>query len=257
MELNNYKESKEYIQYLEDLNKYYQTKNNYENYKNKFKTQILKQDLTESEKKKQFSKLNFKCINCKNQGGTIFNETKNTLHMTCGNITKPCSLNLKIIKKNYINLKDELIHIKNSIYNIKKKILIIKLNVLFNYITEDKALELFNEESKQLNDYQDKYYKYIEKYNEITSKESIEDELLQRQNIINDINEFYNLFKQTNDDNYIQDAHSLYVNELIKINNNIFKKKYKAFYIEIDDDKVRTVFQKFNENDFIFLNKNN
>lgn len=257
MELNNYKDSKEYIQYLEDFNKYYQAKSNYDNYKNKVKAHILKQNLTEIEKKKEFSKLNFKCINCKNQGGTMFNETKDTLHMICGNISKPCNLNLKIIKKNYINLSDELINIKNLIYNIKKKILTIKLNVLFNYITQDKALESFNEESKKLNNYQEKYFIYTEKYNEITSDESIDDELLQKQNIINDINEFYTLFKQTNDQNYINDAHSLYINELIKINNQIFKKKYKNFYIEENDDKIRTVFQKFNENDLIFLNKNN
>lgn len=257
MELNNYKESKEYLQYLEDLNKYYQTKSNYDNYKNKIKAQILKQNLRETEKKKEFSKLNFKCINCKNQGGTIFNENKDTLHMICGNLEKPCNLNLKIKKKNYINLRDELLNIKNLIYNIKKKILIIKLNVLFNYITEEKALELFNEESKNLNNYQEKYYIYSEKYNEIVTNESIDDELSQKQNIINDINEFFTLFKQNNDENYIRDAHSLYIKELMKINDTIFKKKYKNFYIEFDDDKLRAVFQKFNENDLIFLNKNN
>ena len=65
----------------------------------------------------------------------------------------------------------------------------------------------------------------------------------QKQNIINDINEFFTLFKQSNDENYIHDAHSLYINELIKINNEILK-KYKKFYIEFDDDKIRTVFQK-------------
>ena len=53
MELNNYKESKEYLQYLEDLNKYYQTKSNYDNYKNKIKEKILKQNLRETEKKKR------------------------------------------------------------------------------------------------------------------------------------------------------------------------------------------------------------
>ena len=177
--------------------------------------------------------------------------------MICGNISSPCNLNLKIMKKNYINLRDEILTIKKLIYNTKKKILTIKLNVLFNYITEDKALELFNEESTKLNTYQEQYYIYNEKYNEIVTNESIDDELTQKQNIINDINEFFTLFKQTNDTKYINDAHSLYINELIKINNEIFKKKYKKFYIETNDDKIKTVFQNFNENDLIFLNKNN
>ena len=264
MNLDAYKETKEYIQYLEEVKKYYTTKNNYENYKNKFKSKIFKnKELNIQEKKKEFAKLKFKCINCKKEGGTIFNETTDTLHMMCGNIAKPCNLNLKIIKKSYFNLNYEIQNLKNIIYNIKKNILVIKLNLLFNYITEDKAIELFNEQNNEFNKNKEIYYNYLEKYKQITNKPNIDNEIENRQKLINDINEFYKIYKDSKNTNYLNEAHNLYIQELKKLDEEIFKTKYKIHkiekFIDPDDDieKNRLILKQFNNNEIIFLNKKN
>lgn len=258
MELNEYINTKQYNQYLEDLHTYYSTKNNYEIYKNKLKNKILNKDeLNIEDKKKEFSKLKFKCINCKQDGGTIFNEKNNILHMTCGNISKPCKIDLKIEKNKYLNLENEIIILKYKLYNIKKNILLIKLNLLFNYISEDKAIELFNENNSKINDYQEIYYKYLEKYQEIANKNELNEQLEQQQKIINDIKEFNLLYDSTKEDNYIIDAHSLYINELKKLNEEIFKIKYNNPFVEKNTENglFTLNLKKFNSNQFIFIDK--
>lgn len=257
MNLNEHINTKQYNQYLADLNTYYLTKNNYEIYKNKLKNNILnKHDLNIEDKKKEFSKLKFKCINCKKDGGTIFNETTDILHMTCGNISNPCKIDLKIERNKYLNLENEILFLKYKLYNIKKSILLIKLNLLFNYISEDKAVELFNEQNSELNNYQELYYQYLEKYKEIVNKNEITELIQNQEQLINDIKEFNILYKSTKKDNYLIDAHNLYINELKKLNEEIFKIKYNNSYIEKNNETgvFKLNLKKIDTNKFIYIN---
>ena len=154
-------------------------------------------------KKQLYSKLQFKCVNCGKVGGTIFNESNQKLRAVCGNSTDPRDLNISIEKKQ-VDLVPKLVETSlTNINNKKREMIKMKLDFLFNYISEDKAIELFNESNSKINDYQEIYYKYLEKYKEIANKNELNEQLEQQQKIINDIKEFNLLYDSTKEDNYI------------------------------------------------------
>lgn len=256
MNLNNYQNTKEYNQYLDDLNKYYNIKNKYEEYKLRIKKQIMSKNISIEEKKKEYAKSKFLCINCKQSGGTIFTETNESLSVLCGNINKPCKIELNIKKKNYNNLFDEIIKTNSKIFEIKKNILKIKLDVLFNYISEDKAVELFNNNNSELNKYQEIYYKYLEKYNEITNNKNIDEYIIKKDEIITDINQYYELYYANNDNKYLKDAYNIYIKDLKQIDEKIFNTKYKYYNIEYDEENnnKQLVLKKYLFNDLLFIN---
>lgn len=260
MDSFNYIDSKSYIKYLEEFNNYYTLKNSYENYKNNLKKNIIENNTKNiSEKRNDISKLKYKCINCKSDGGTIFKNENNTLIAICGNIKNPCKLNIKLEKKKYLNLKEEIINTSKEIYNIKKKILIIKLDVLFNYISEEKAIELFTELNNNLNTYQELYYKYTEEYKKITDSKDYEELLKERLDYMNDVDEYYLLYNENKDIKYLNDIHNIYLNKIKVIDEKIFNKKYKYYKVEKDTELLTNTLklEKTNFREFLFLNNNN
>ena len=147
----------DYSKYLEELKTYYNLKKTYTKTKEtKINKLINSKDSIET-KKKLYSKEKFKCINCNQIGGTIFFENNKILRATCGNTTKPCDLNLEIIKMNPVLITNELKDTNISLINKKKQIIITKLDFLFNYIEEDKAVESFENFKSELTTLQEKY----------------------------------------------------------------------------------------------------
>tara|TARA_Y100000992_G_C21273145_1_gene498166 strand:- start:2061 stop:2849 length:789 start_codon:yes stop_codon:yes gene_type:complete len=256
----NYINNKAYIKYLEEFNNYYTLKNSYENYKNNLKKNIIEDnDKKIDEKKTSISKLKYKCINCKSEGGTIFKNENNILIAICGNIKNPCNLNIKLEKKNYLNLKEEIVRTSQEIYDLKKNILIIKLDVLFNYISEEKAIELFNKLSNKLNSVQELYYKYSEQYKKITDSKEVEELLKERQDYMNDVDEYYLLYNENKDTKYLNDIHNIYLNKIKIVDKKIFEQKYKYCKVEKNNEILTNTLklEKKNLNEFLFLNNYN
>lgn len=260
MDSFNYIDSKSYIKYLEEFNNYYTLKNSYENYKNNLKKNIIENNTKNiSEKRNDISKLKYKCINCKSHGGTIFKDENNILIAICGNIKNPCKLNIKLEKKKYLNLKEEIIKTSKKIYNIKKNILIIKLDLLFNYVSEEKAIELFTELNNNLNTYQELYYKYTEEYKKIIDSKDYEELLKERLDYMNDVDEYYLLYNENKDIKYLNEIHNIYLNKIKVIDENIFNKKYKYYKVEKDNELLINTLklEKKNLKEFLFLNNDN
>tara|TARA_B100001093_G_scaffold496100_1_gene541328 strand:+ start:862 stop:1644 length:783 start_codon:yes stop_codon:yes gene_type:complete len=143
----------------EAITQYYKLKEEYEDKINQNKLKIINNPiLTLNEKEKKFKQIKKYCINCKSEGGTIFSNKDGILKAKCGNLSKPCGLNIEIKKGKYV-LSDDLVNnLQKKINNIKIEIIKIKLDFLFNYISESEALAQFNtlkeELSKQNNLYQ-------------------------------------------------------------------------------------------------------
>ena len=98
----------------------------------------------------------------------------------------------------------------NSLLKEKNDIILTKLNFLFNYIDEDKAIEIFEELKMNLTHIQENYNNMYLLYNSITNNSKTK-ELLNEKNIeyINSINkykELINLYYTTNDNIYLKDA---------------------------------------------------
>ncbi len=230
----------EYLNYLEEIKQYYDLKRKFTSQKNILKNKIISSNKSLENKKLQFAKLKLKCVNCNKEGGTLFNETDKLLQATCGNIKEPCKLNIQIVKMSQTMIDKELININNKIKIIKNKIVTTKLNFLFNYIEEDKAVELFDNYKKLLNNYQEIHNNIFNNYNSIVNnvdkKNLLNTRTLENIDNINNYKEFVNLYKETNNKKYLSDAIDLYNNNIKLLDKDIRELKYNINNIEIKNN---------------------
>ena len=149
------------ISFNEALNNYYQFKTLYETSYNKEKRDIINnKKLSWNEKRSNFQKLKQKCINCKRPVGTIFSRKFNdngyssftTLSAVCGDRVKPCKLNINLKIDKVDSLENNIKELDDSIKEDKNQIIQKKNELLFGYITTEKAINTFDEYKKILND---------------------------------------------------------------------------------------------------------
>tara|TARA_Y100000741_G_scaffold122943_1_gene92515 strand:- start:486 stop:1283 length:798 start_codon:yes stop_codon:yes gene_type:complete len=239
-----------YSKYLEQLKNYYDLKKKYTSRKQTFIKKLINSNDSIESKKKLYSRNKFKCINCNKEGGTIFLENNKMLRATCGNTSNPCKLNLEIIKMNSVLIDNELKEANISLINKKKEITLTKLNYLYNYIDEDKAVELFEHLKTELGTLQENYNNLILLYNSITNNtdtENLLNEKLEEQNsLINEFKEFIKLFKDTQETRYLKDALFIYTNKLKTLTEHIAKLKYKYSKIETDEEHKYLIQNKYN-----------
>ena len=240
----------DYSKYLEELKNYYNLKNTYTKTKETAINKLINSKDSIESKKKIFSKQKFKCINCGQIGGTIFFETNKILRATCGNTIKPCELNLEIIKMSPVLITDELKDTNNSLINKKKQIIITKLDLLFNYIQEDKAVEIFDKLKYELGNLQEKYNELFLLYTSITgnldSEELLNQKIIEVDLLVNEFKEFINLFKETQETIYLKDAIFLYTNKIKTLHEYINNIKYKYNSIEFDETYKYLIQNKYN-----------
>ena len=237
---SNSKTDQEYDKYLDQLRDFYILKKRYEKYKENIKKKIILSDNLIHVKKQLLAKTKFKCINCKNEGGTIFEINNNTLKAFCGNKVSPCDLNINITKKKFTNLKDDLLTIENNINEKKKEIILSKLNYIFKYIEEDKAVENFEKIKLDLTELQKEHNKLFEKYVNIYDNENInstlEELLVQQHTYIIEFKDILNLYYSTKEKKYLINAINYYITNIISVDEKILNKNYKYNAIEKDLD---------------------
>ena len=227
----------EYMKYLEEIKEYYELKKKFAKQQEVYKSKIINSIDSIENKKKLYAKKKYICISCKKEGGTIFNESSTMLKATCGNIKEPCDLNIEIVKMKQQMLDDEFIDINNKIKDIKNKIISTKMDVIFNYIDEDKAVENFENFKKELDNYQESYNKLFNILNIIIDdpekNKLLNEKLIEHASEINNLKELMNLYKTSNDIKYLKEAIDLYNSNIKPLDNTIRELKYKYNNIEI------------------------
>jgi hypothetical protein len=228
----------------EMLNKYYKLKEKYEKTIKEVKLNIIKSPGSWKEKRREFSKLKFKCINCKRPVSTKFYTTVDenqdrTIGALCGDTENPCNLNIKINLGIYSNLRDNIQNDKNNINVNKGKIIIEKNDEMFGYTSMENALE--NYEVIHKNIYDDiELYEYSNQlfsnivYNDerIIDLNKLEIEL----NInIATLKQMCKDYENTNNSSLMKDIVELYVNSIKPKNQEIMKKKYSKSFVEFND----------------------
>tara|TARA_B100000927_G_scaffold226673_1_gene186378 strand:+ start:16913 stop:17707 length:795 start_codon:yes stop_codon:yes gene_type:complete len=240
----------DYSKYLEELKTYYNMKKTYIKTKETVINKLINSNDSIESKKKIFSKQKFKCINCGEFGGTIFFENNKILRATCGNTIKPCNLNLEIIKMNPVLITSELKNTNNSLINKKKEIILTKLDFLFNYIEEDKAVELFENLKSELTTLQEKYNDLFSLYTSIVSnpdnEELLNQKIIEIDSLVNNFKEYIKLFKETEETSYLKDAIFLYTSKIKSLNEYISTLKYKYNSIESDETYKYLIQNKYN-----------
>jgi hypothetical protein len=250
--------------YYEELEEYYKLKNKYMLLKQKKINELVGEYGKDYDQKKQIlAKYKPKCVNCKQDGGTIFTESPELLRVTCGNTSSPCKLDIVIERKKFAQVTEKLITTHKDLENYKKNIIITKLDFLFNYIEEEKAVELFETLKHQLNNSQESYNNLVNLYNSITHNEELK--LLIQEKIQDfEINkkqysDALELFKSSGEINYLKTAVEIFNSKLSILGNELMKLKYKSSHIEKNEHDQFIFYQNnYNLEDLIIeLNTKN
>jgi len=248
-----------YDKYLEDLKKYYILKNKNNKIKETFKNKLLNSNDSIEVKKKLYAKKKFNCINCKQEGGTIFLENNDGMMATCGNIEKPCNLKLSVAKTFTKNIHSMITDYTIKINNLKKEIYIIKINFLFNYISEDDAVEFFENKNTELKILQESYNKLLLLNDSIKNNEDtknlINTKYIEQNNYIEEYKQFIKIFRDSHDKKILNNALNIYKTKILEVNKILMDLKYKVNFVEKEDEFNTLIQKKYSQNQLEILLK--
>lgn len=238
----------ENTEFYEVLEQYYKLKSMYENNYEKDKIKIIR-DQTKSwrEKRTEFQKWKPKCINCKRPVGTRFSqkydetEAATFFRAVCGSLSEPCNLNIEL-KSTQTELYPEIINrLEKDIQNSKMEIIQNKNKLIFNYINQEQAVEIFDNLKDTIQDTTDILAFYLEEYIHIIDNKEKVDELkedIEKSYImIKDMKDLINKYEQSQTNTkIIQDVTSIYINQLMPLLRTILQKKYSKNSVEFNSD---------------------
>ena len=131
------------------IRRYYKLKGDYNKKYQNAKKKITKSGLSLSQMKKKLKTMQMKCINCKQNGGTIFSNTNGILTAKCGNTVSPCPLDLQIKRGKWMLLPKSAQLSRDDIAQTKAEIIDLKLDLLFGLRTEEQIAAEFDTEKTQ------------------------------------------------------------------------------------------------------------
>ena len=197
-------------------------------------------------KQQYFSKRsNLKCVNCNRNVKTIFltkyNEENKSrvLTATCGDSENPCNLNIEIIL-NPVELLDTIVNKeKETLSAYQLTIIKTKNDLLFGYITQDDAIEIFENVKLLIKDTTVKLEAYLIRLLNITHNTKNQTDLLTKQKElyqhIQDFKTHIKMFKTTDEFIHIHEALESYLNTIVPITQEISKLTYSARIIIPDN----------------------
>ena len=232
----------ENAEFLEKLEEYYKLKNDYDMNLQTKKNSILKDDsLTMKEKQDKYNKLKLRCINCKQNVGTIFENNEGVLSAVCGDKTKPCNLNIKIFRGKFLNLDVLIDTFQGGVDDTKEDIIKTKLDLLFGYENENNTVKKFNKFKAELTQELETVMEYktlfIEKTTNLENKSTIiieTDKLFDQINLIKSTVQEYN---ETDNIQLIKDMiTNVYITQLLPLLLKIRNLKYKYMAMQYNRD---------------------
>jgi hypothetical protein len=169
--------------------------------------------------KKQLLSYKPQCIKCKRPVGTIFSKSNNNYTAICGDTIQPCSLNIQIYPGEKNNIEYWISLFKEEVDELKETIIRQKLDTLFNYVTEDKSVELFKKELEAYNQDSVILKQYVDMNDELFhnnhKKKLIEQKNEKIFRTIENIRNLLNEYKSTQNRELLKTAVQLQVDELL------------------------------------------
>jgi hypothetical protein len=235
---------------------FYKLKGQYEYFIDLEKKTIIKNNvLSWREKRRIFKRYKPKCINCKRAVGTVFSVGKQstkssedengndendarTLIAYCGDRLKPCPLNIEI-SSNLFNTKQYLNEEEENLINDKIEVIKYKNDLLFGYLSENEVVDKFEELKEKIKSETSNYEFLLSQYNEVVNNnektKNVNINTKEIYELIDKLRNTIDKYEKTDNIRYVDDAVTLYVNDLtpkIKQNNQL---KYKVEYVEFND----------------------
>jgi hypothetical protein len=243
--------------YQDAVNEYYDLKQQYRVSKEKERQTFLEtnEKMSWREKRNLFKSLNYKCVNCKRYVGSIFKinmiEQDRHLIAKCGDHSNPCPLNIDINLGTILSYEYALQIDKDIILDYKKDIIKEKNNLMFGYISSKIAIDRFDklkaEMVSSIEIYEDVNKQYLNITNNLEKKEKLLELQQQVYGIINSIKIYIKQYESSNNPALINDAVTLYTQELIeKLKKlNMLNFAYKAVEYDADSNTYTLVEKQY------------
>jgi Leucine-rich repeat (LRR) protein len=153
----------------EALRYYFKIKSEYEEKVLTQRRKVFKDEPNKKIAKRLLQNVRPKCINCKQDGGTIFSQGKIEDRYTakCGNTKTPCNLDISIYTGATQNIENVMNVFKEEVDDLKDTIIRQKLDTLFNYVSEEKSIDLFKQQMTAFSENMELYSRFLNEYNDI------------------------------------------------------------------------------------------
>lgn len=226
------------------IEEYYTLKKDYDqSYATKRKAIISDKSIgnTKQKKREAIKEIKIPCIHCKRPVGSIFSTENRTLIAKCGDMIAPCPLNIKIYKGRVTKLDNDFtLWYEDYIKELTETIVKTKLDVLFQYITEEDAVRVFQETKEQLELYKMGYNTDFTLYLEKTSNTDNLNDLSSSNKKLLDfkgtLKELLEGYYKTKDKRVFEEIVGIYVTNIVPLLDSIRELKYKYIQLEYDSD---------------------
>jgi hypothetical protein len=255
----------EYDKLTDAFNNYYKLKKSYDAKYAEKKADLIQAarekygNISTTQKARIMQGIKRKCIICKQDGGSIFTQNDGIIKVTCGNISQPCGLHIEVNRGKFESLETLMVQALNDVRETKEEIIRLKLDLLFNFITKEEAVQRFDviqdELTSQLEIYGEfrTYYLNIvdnaEKKAALTKiHERIQANIIKVKDIMKD-------FHETGNMGLIEDVLIVYQEDIEPLYKKYNELKYEYAAIESQEGTSGTLVSRYKKNEFYLVQK--
>lgn len=223
------------------IEEYYTLKNDYDQGYNAKRKSIMSKKTTKQEKRDAVQAIKMPCVHCKRMVGTIFSSKDRILAAKCGDINNPCPLNIQIYKGRVTRYDITFqIWLEDHIKEYSETIVKTKLDVLFQYITEEAAVKIFQETKEELDlytmGYNIDFQLYLEKTTNSDAQQDLKESIKKLLQYKNDMKKMLAQYYTTKDNRIFNSIVTTYTTNVIPLADTIRGLKYKYIDLEYNSD---------------------
>jgi Leucine Rich repeats (2 copies) len=235
------KKSDQKFHYLESIQEFFRLKNEYE-------TKLLQAKRNAFEKagkgkagKKKVREVQGKCVVCKRPVGSVFRVSENKYSAHCGDIAKPCGLNIQIYNSDIFDFEEifDTYSVDTPMQDLKQSMIQQKMDTLFGYVAEKYAVEDFKKKLAEYESmsefYKDMFDKYNSVYNNAEHKVNLSRKMQEQYRLQEVVQKMTDEYLKTGVRETLHQAMSVYVNELLPVIHSIRTMKYAIHHVETDE----------------------
>ena len=138
----------------------------------------------------------------------------------------------------------------DSINKLKEEIIRLKLDVLFGFMKEETMIEIFQEKKEEIAQLEDKLEYYQNEIENNLQSEAKEVEIkgleARRSIALQEIKEEYKNYKRTDNKQYMSSILSIYIEQLLVIQEELRNTKYEEYIVEEDGNEKKLKRQETN-----------
>jgi hypothetical protein len=175
--------------YKEGIFEFFRLKQQYEGTLKKMKRDTYRKAPTKKMGRLAILSIKPPCINCKRPVGSLFSNKDNKYTILCGDKDKPCELNVVIFNGSFREIYELIELFSEETETAKEGIIKQKLDTVFNYVTEEKSVEMFKKELELFNENNIIYKEYLDEYIENFHDQNKKELIQKKNNTIFELNE--------------------------------------------------------------------